>query len=375
MVLQFTIETSPYGYQLKMRLWDLPGPLRFVDAVDRSLRNGINVVARFPDEMPSGFTNALMAKLDHVLDITRFSAGGSPFKSLCNRYAPSASVHEDDLGVICEYDAFRGRLIWLDNLTAINWLEWRDFLVRYAHACRSVSTLGRTVFVAPLEGAPPGDPPSTDVSVSVHDWNNVLDEMDILIWAYDRLLRGGVPKAETVLLATTVARVAAWDFETAERLVAEEINVILAPYEMLRSVAWEKGWTTATPPEWELGTASGSGAMHAALAALDNPPREIDRRLWSAQASVLLPRIESWRSAIVQRKTAEIRRHLRHDGLGSKNPHDLEIGELHSIVQRRGASRALRRSVYQLRTARNALAHLEPLRPRAALDLVRRNSF
>ena len=358
-----------------MRLWDLPGPSRFVDAVERSLRNGINVVARFPDAMPSGFTDALMAKLDHVLVITRFKAGGSPFKSLCNRYAPSALMHDDDLGVICEHDAFRGRLIWLDDLTSINWLEWRDFLMKYAHACRSVSMLRRTVFAAPLEGAPPGDPPNTDVSLSVHDWNNILDEMDILIWAYDRLLRGGVPKAETVLLATTVARVADWDFETAERLIDEKTNVILAPYEMLRSVAREKGWTTATPPEWELGTASGSGAVHAALASLDNPPREIYRRLWSAQASVLLPRIESWRSVIVRRNAPEIRRHLRRDGLSSRNPYDLEIGELQSVVQRQGASRVLRRSVHQLRKARNALSHLEPLRPRVALDLVRRNSY
>ena len=357
-----------------MRLWDLPGPIRFVESVERSLRNGINVVTRFPDVMPSGFRDAVMAKLDHVLDTSRFNAGDSPFQALCNRYAPSAAVHEDDLRVICENDAFRGRLIWLDKLTSDNWLEWRDFLVKYAHACRSVPMLGRTLFLAPLEGAPPADPPNVDVSMSVHDWNDVVDEMDLLFWSHDHLLRRGITRSEAVLLATTVARVTAWEFETAERLVDENFKVILAPFDMLRSVAREKGWTIDTPSEWGIGTASGSGTVHAALAALDKPPREIERRIWSAQASVLLPQIESRRDLIVRRNAHEIRRHLRHDGMDSRDPYDLEIGELQSVVQQRGANRTLRRSVNQLRKARNALAHLEPLRPKTALDLVRRNS-
>ena len=75
-----------------MRLWDLPGPVRFVEAVERSLRNGVNVVARFPGAMPNGFCDSVMAKLDHVLVMNRFSAGDSPFESLCNQYAPGSSI-------------------------------------------------------------------------------------------------------------------------------------------------------------------------------------------------------------------------------------------------------------------------------------------
>ena len=276
---------------------------------------------------------------------------------------------------LCEHDAFRGRLIWLDNLTTANWCEWHEFLVKYAHACRSVPTLGRTVFVAPLEGVPSGNTPANDVSISVHDWNNVVEEMDILLWAYDHLLRRGTGKDQTTLLATTIAQVAVWDIETAERLGDEEWSVILAPLEMLRSFARDKGWTPETPAEWELGTASGSGAWHAALAALHEPPREIYRRIWSAQAAVLLPRIESWRSVIVQRHAPEIRRHLRRNGFATVDPEELEIGELQSVVDRKGASRILRRNVRQLRGARNALAHLEPLRPQDALQLVNRKIF
>ncbi len=357
-----------------MRLWDLPGPVRFVEAVERSLRNGVNVVARFPGAMPNGFCDSVMAKLDHVLVMNRFSADDSPFESLCNQYAPGSSMHDDDLPVICENDAFRGRLIWLDDLTSSNWLCWRDFLAKYAHACRSVSALGRTLFVAPLEGAPLGNPPDTDVCMSVHDWNNVVGEMDILFWAHECLLRRGIAESEAVLLAMTIARVAAWEFETAELLVDEDINAILAPCEILRLFAHDRGWTIATPSEWRFGTASGSGKVHAALAALDEPPREINRRVWSAQASVLLPRIESWRGVIVRRNASEIRRHLRRNGMASRNPDDLEIGELHSVV-RRGGTWALRRGVRQLRKARNALAHIEPLRPQTALDLLGRSSF
>ena len=52
------------------------------------------------------------------------------------------------------------------------------------------------------------------------------------------------------------------------------------------------------------------GAIHAALAALDEPPRELHRRIWSAQASVLLPIIDERRYEIVRRTHGQISTHL-----------------------------------------------------------------
>ena len=115
-----------------------------------------------------------------------------------------------------------------------------------------MSSLGRTLFVVPLEGEPPEEPPKNDVTMATHDWSDVLDEMDLLFWANDRLLQKGMNYSQRILLATTVAYIASWDFDIAMRLLDEKSHVILSPCEMLRSVAEEKGWTLDTPVDWQL---------------------------------------------------------------------------------------------------------------------------
>ena len=207
------------------------------------------------------------------------------------------------------------------------------------------------------------------MTMAVHDWSDVVGEMDLLFFAHNRLSERRMEPSQRLLLATTVGHVASWDVDTADRLLTEAPQVILEPYEVLRSLAEEKHWTTETPSDWQLGTASGSGITHAALAALADPPREIRRRLWSAQASVLLPRIESHRHVFVERNWNTIERLSYRAGNGVKDPYDAELGELLFLFQHGSPDRATRRFLSGLRDARNALAHLEPLPPGTALEL------
>ena len=129
---------------------------------------------------------------------------------------------------------------------------------------------------------------------------------------------------------------------------------------MLQGMATNEGWTSQTPAEWALGTASESGVVHAALASLEKPPRELRWRIWSAQASVLLPLIDKQRYEIVQENDRQIVRYLRMDG-DLIDPLDLEIGKLVGMVWRPGFSRHSANRVRRLQRARNALAHLKPL--------------
>ena len=354
-----------------MRIWDLPGPAGFVEAVEDSLRNGLNVVVRFPGTMPDGFADAVTRNFRRFLATSKFECTRSPLKGLCEKYVPNRFLSGDGVQHLCETEDFRGRLIWLEGLNGELWPTWRGFLEKYAEASRSIPTLGRTLFVASLEGEPPGDPPPADVTMAVHDWSNVVDEMDILFLAHNRLAEMQTKPSQRLLLATTVGCVASWDVETAERLLDESPNVILEPYGLLRSLAREKNWTTETPSDWQLGTASGSGITHAALAALAEPAREIQRRLWNAQASVLLPEIESHRHVFVQSNWHAIKRLSCRTGNGVKDPYDMELGELLLLFQQGSPDRGKRRFLSRLRDARNALAHLEPLPPRTALELAR----
>lgn len=353
-----------------MNLWTLPGPARFVLRVERALRDGANVVVRFPVATPSGFGERLRARLSDSWRCTVFrpEPANPPFGCLRERFAPQLPAEwNPTLLDLCEHEDFRGRLIWLDvgRMDREDRSAWKQFLVDYAQASRSVPEFERTLFIAVLEGAPPADPPPEDVTLKCFDWRGVIDETDLLLAAHERLRGRDSGPVMRSLLATTVARVASWDPDVAERLLDEGCDAILDPVSLLQSVAKEKGWTSQTDPCWELGTASGNGVSHAALASLEDPPRDLRRRLWSAQASVLLPTIDSWRWNLLLGHRPLLAEHLEREG-SPVDALDLDIGELTGMVQRPGFDPEVRRNVRQMNRWRNELAHLRPLSANAA---------
>ena len=86
-----------------------------------------------------------------------------------------------------------------------------------------------------------------------------MDDVDLLLFASEQLRERDDAPLVRALLANTVARVAAWDFETAAALVAEGATTISAPAECLRGIACAKGWTVDTPVDWRLGTGNRGG--------------------------------------------------------------------------------------------------------------------
>ena len=349
-----------------MNLWTLPGPARFVRQVEHALRDGANVVVRFPVVTPFGFGERMRAQLQESwrCNVFHSAPASSPFQSIRERFASNLPTEwNPTLLDLCENEDFRGRLIWLNGVGRLDREDcsaWKKFLVDYAQASRSVPEFERTLFVAVLDGAPPADPPLDDVTLKCFDWRGVIDETDLLLAAHERLHSRDAGAVMRSLLATTVAHVASWDPDVAERLLDEGCDVILNPVSLLQSVAREKGWTSNTDVCWELGTASGGGVPHAALTSLEDPPRDLRRRLWSAQASVLLPSIANWRWNLLLDHRALLAEHLKREGRPA-DPLDLDIGELMGMVQRPGFDPEVRRNVRQMNRWRNELAHLRPL--------------
>ena len=358
-----------------MNVWTLPGPARFLRRVERSLRDGVSVVVRFPGRQLPGFREQALMALNQswYCAVFRPEPAIPPVESLRERFAPQLSTAWDpSLLDLCKHKEFQGRLIWLDGLDGMvsdDWAAWKQFLGRYAQASRSMRGFERTLFVAVLEGAPPVEPPELDVTLTLHDWSGVVDEMDLLFLAYERLGDRNVVRTMRSLLATTVARVAAWDVETAERLLNEEKEVILNPRSMLRSFAREKSWTPDTPVRWDLGTASKDGSSHAALASLDEPPREIRRRIWAAQLSVLLPAIDRRRIEIIEEHYEQLAVRLKLEGSETDDPLDLDVGKLTHLINRPGFDDAIYRQISEMNSWRNDLAHLKPLDARALRSL------
>ena len=308
--------------------------------------------------MTARFDDAVQERCDFI-DWTVFRLDGArkPCESLLERFAPRGSSLVD----LCAAQEFQGRLIRIDGLDRDTWPDCRQFLTDYARYSRNVARLDRTQFLVILVDAPLEAPPPRDATLEVHDWRGAVSEMDLLFLAYERLEARRVNEMMRVLLATIVARVAAWNLDIAEQMLdLESEGDIVDPIYMLRSIAANEGWTLETPAEWALGTASGTGVVHAALASLEKPPRELRSRIWSAQASVLLPIIDKQRYEIVQENSRQIAAVLKMDS-NSLDPFDLEIGDLAGMAWRLKFSGYLTNRVRRLHNARNDLAHLKPL--------------
>ncbi len=268
---------------------------------------------------------------------------------------------------LCEASAFSGRLVWIDGLGESNCNPWKVFLQHYAQVSRSVSRLVRTLFVAPV-GLDTWDVLQQDVALTVHEWADVVDEMDLVILANDRLRGRGLREALRKLLVMTIAKVAAWDCAMAERLAEAKTEDILDPLELLRSEARKRGWNHRTLRSVSLGTVSVLGIVHAALAAIREPD-EIRSRIWSAQVSVLLPIIEIQRRKIVRDHYHQIKAELGRCGR-AEDPETLEIGDLAFLFRQDSFDQRVRFRVERLRLARNDLAHSRPLLLRDTLHLV-----
>ena len=357
-----------------MTLWDLPGVKRFVESeCEAPLRDGASVIARFPGAVPIGFEDAVTGPLENYLTVGKVRATAAPLEGLWARFAAGGPAHVRTIQELCMDRGFGGRLIWVDGLNASNWTAWRAFLIHYAQVSRSMPLAGRTLFFAPLTGPPSDGFPASDVALATFEWNGVPDELDLMLLASERLAESVGSAVLRTLLTTVVARVASWDFDSAAQMLAGDRRGILDPVKTLREIACAKEWTQETPVSWELGTASKTGVAHPARAALDNPPREIERRIWSAQASVLLPWFETLRHQIIEANSRDVRRQMRQAGIKHDDPYDLELGDLASIFGRRGAGGRIRERLRKLQAARNSLAHLQPLAPDRVLWMIESN--
>ena len=350
-----------------MRFWDLPGAVRYLSDVEQALRLGENVVVMFPDSAPSDFVDAIWSTLSGSgLRLTHLP-GREPADVLSERFLRGAR-NDDVPFALCNAVDFAERLICLE-VTGSQCESWRTFLHGYARAYQAGPIHQRSVFMVSVSGTPQGALPAAGTA-KVFEWDDVIDEADILAFANDRLRRKGKTRPVASLLAAAVSSIAAWDFETASRLLEERDQTILHPVEMLRSWGRERGWDNHTPISWDMGTASLGGTPHAARSAMDDPPTEIHRRLWGAQTSVLLPKIEARRTSIVKDNWHDLRRWLVRADQSERDPFDLEIGELCDLFHDRGGRHSLRREISDLRRARNALAHVAPLPPTVAIDIV-----
>lgn len=223
------------------------------------------------------------------------------------------------------------------------------------------------MFVVPLCGADFNQPELTEVSVHYCAFRDVVHRDDLFMLA---LRERDLPDPEyRFLIAATVAHVAQWDVGLAKRLIGARPESVLRPRAIVEADATRRGWSKQTPETWEAGTVDGPTArplVHSSLLFAKGRLAELNRRLWAAQASTLLPMVSDRQAEIVREFGDAFKLPLllsRDDGQPAPVS-SLDHVELRHVVRYReelGVPRAAVNRALPLNRLRNRLAHYELL--------------
>ena len=361
-----------------MNIWRFPRPALFLDSIETAVRDGSNVIVRFASSAPAGLERELRQRLHSLRLWTSLDASDlvdDPVRFLRERVCPDvSSLRAGTMSELADTDEFQGRLLWVEKVRRLDWACWADALAAYADACRRVEVISRTLFVVVLSGSAVAGGVPEELTLVRRDFRNVLDSLEMFMFALWQVPERVEAREHRALMAHVVAQVAGWDWLLAEQLLSVSLEETLNPEEVLRGYAERRGWTRTTARRWENGTVDGPGDqpfVHSALLCVSGEKKLVRRRVWAAQAAVVLPLVDERRVGLVHRwrrylslpVTTE-RGQLVHDAL------DLEIGQVARNLIAGEAPRRVRDYARWLVDVRNRLAHLEPLEPDDALNRI-----
>jgi hypothetical protein len=357
-----------------MRFWELPGPLAFLDCIEDDLRQGKGLAILVPRLEPPNLLSALRERLN------RSGWLYSDILSSDHR-APIDLIYEGldladpadgrrTLGTLLEVLPV-GQVVIIDGLSTENLERWRQWVREYELSIRNISPIDRPLLI--LYGSAIDDKEFTTgtVAFTTRRWVGVLRYSDMFLYASVQVGRRLGTPPEAQLLAATIAKLAMWDVGLADRLLELEPDDLFQPTEILRKIASDYGWTSGMRPSWHSGTVDsfdGQDQTHSILLALGDPTQELKMRVWSSQASVILPVVELQRRAIVRRIRHRLRLPIEVDGVRISDPYDLEIGVLTHAARKSTIDQRIVDQLVRLRDIRNALAHLEVISADQALD-------
>jgi hypothetical protein len=169
----------------------------------------------------------------------------------------------------------------------------------------------------------------------------VVDSLDLLLYTSRLMPRNSLAPLQRSVATAVIGRLAGWDPAVSEVLVGQPLQALVEPIPILADLARQRGWDRAealgidrngVPGGWHLGLSAhvdGRPLLHSALLALDDPRRELTRRIWSAQVGVFFPLVEERR----QHYLHELRHVLRvpftsANGMEIHDLLDLEIGHI-----------------------------------------------
>lgn len=353
--------------------WSLPGPAGFVDYIVEELRRGRSLQLCLPSIGCEGIkaqVGRLVGDIDGLVweSLDLDGDRGSPVDVLYRLMAPGAppGTARNAKSLLDESEC-RGSVVWVDGIAHLAWPAWRAFLADFEAASRGRDLTDRTMLCLALRGWTSADAAASDVCLAVREWRGVVSSVDS--WIHAARLNGDRGRSPTQrwLRVATIAQLSMWDPLLAEDLAGLTSAALLSPLERLRDYGRERGWDAQSGASgWRdgsEGTWDGRRCAHTAWLAAAGDEAPVRRRLWKAQAQALMPFLEEQRSELLVSLDAHIRGQLPFTPKGEsepiKEPHDLELGHIQTLIHDRGVHRQTWSKVDLLRRIRNSLTHFD----------------
>ncbi len=285
--------------------WHLPGPAGYIRRAIDYIQEGCNVILQTPLNFPQGLTNALRAvykeqeNLRWILLNCPKADQNDPAKFISSQLSIDADDNRSIEGLL-ESASFQGNLIFVTGFNEDQWRAWTEFIVEYEHACRPLNTLRRTLFILQPEGPLGASLPNNGICLKCHRWDGAVNELDMALFVSTIIPDTVTHLLERRLTISIVTQLARWDRQLAENLVGESLETLLEPKLVLQQYASSRGWCGSSVND--CACLNGSGyrfggefEVHSAMLAAKNQDRELHRRIWKAELSILLPFVEELR--------------------------------------------------------------------------------
>jgi len=346
--------------------WRLPGPSAFIADAQNEIASGRNLIFLLPANEPYRLIDKLYDVLSDRWSIQLLDNENDlvPLRAIC-----ACTLGESGVSSIVTADALAaderltGTIVIVSGVKDGQLGGWRKFIQGYEVACRRMPADRRMLIVLALKGEHTSTPPTPEVALAVLRWNDFVGEVDMQVYATLRLRNMSMQPRKRLFLATCLARLALWDVTIIDRFCERDPELILDPINLLLEMGTERGWKDLRQPTWENGAThkvDGADQLHSAYLACHDRD-SIYRRLWGAQASVLLPIIEESRTALLPRVKRYVSFPIKTNTGTVERLEDLEVGHMLWQLNASGAELSLIRTVTTLKRARDSLAHLKPL--------------
>ncbi|QIO36947.1 AAA family ATPase [Bradyrhizobium sp. 1(2017)] len=275
--------------------WDLPGPASVIGKIVQSVENRERVLClAAPDPRPSGLTGAIGRKLRGelslecaTLDVSREDQT-QPIPHLLAGALGISAVEIGSVGEFASHPSLADQVLVVDGIGRDSLRRWGLFL-RQLHLSRSEEiVVGPILIVLLPAGLTREETTVLRGSARSLTTQGAVGRYDAISYAAQIGTRPSADLASRVGHATTI-EVAAWSREVLERMLAWEVSDQIDPLPLLERAAvasevrfpcWENGLVDY----WE-----DEPAAHAIGAIKYGMHEHLRRRMWSAQAGVLLP--------------------------------------------------------------------------------------